>query len=88
MRIKEGFVIRDVLGQTVVVPTGEAGKDFTGMIKLNETGKDIWTALNEGKSEEQIVRMIIKEYDVTEERARAGVEKFLRNMMENGFLEM
>lgn len=88
MRIKEGFVIRDIMGQTIVVPTGEASKDFSGMIKLNETGKDIWNALNEGKSKEQIIQMIITEYDVTEERAKNGVENFLKLMEEKGFLEI
>ena len=35
MRIKEGFVLREVAGQVVVIATGEASKGFHGMIKLN-----------------------------------------------------
>ena len=39
VRIKDGFVLRDVAGQTVVIATGEASRDFHGMVKLNGTGR-------------------------------------------------
>ena len=42
MKIKEGFVLRDVVGQAVVIAVGEASKKFHGMINLNSTGKVIW----------------------------------------------
>lgn len=86
MKIKDGFVIREIMGQAVVVPTGEASENFTGMIKLNETGKDIWQALIDGKSEEEIVNLIVNEYDVTEEKAKNGVQKFLDKMKDKGFI--
>ena len=45
MKIKKGFVLRDVAGRSVVVATGAAAKRFRGMVMLNETGKEIWTNL-------------------------------------------
>mgnify|MGYP000829823905 CR=1 FL=1 len=42
MKIKKGFVLRDVAGRSVVVATGAAAKKFRGMIMLNDTGKEIW----------------------------------------------
>lgn len=36
IKIKEGFLLRKVAGDHVVVPVGEAGKVFHGMIRLNE----------------------------------------------------
>ena len=47
MRIKDGFVLREIAGQIMVIATGEASKNFHGMIKLNETGRDIFVALQE-----------------------------------------
>lgn len=38
MKIKEGFIIRQVGGENIVVPIGKMGKDFHGMIKLNDSG--------------------------------------------------
>ena len=42
MRIKKGFVVREIAGQSIVVALGGANKVFNGMIKLNETGRIIW----------------------------------------------
>ena len=39
MKIKEGYVLREVAGQAVVIAVGEASKTFHGMINLNETGR-------------------------------------------------
>ena len=38
MKIKEGFILRNVAGSFVVVPVGDATIDFNGMMNLNETG--------------------------------------------------
>ena len=86
MRIKDGFVVRDIMGQCVVVATGEASEDFSGMIKLNDTGKDIWQGVADGKSEEEIVDLIVKEYDVDEDHAKNSVEKFIGDMKGKGFI--
>ena len=42
MKIKNGFVVRKVGGESVVVPVGEMSKEFHGMINLNETGAFLW----------------------------------------------
>ncbi len=86
MKIKDGFVVRDIMGQCVVVATGEASQDFSGMIKLNETGKDIWEGVASGKSEDEIVDFIVSEYDVEENRAKDSVKKFLTDMKDKGFI--
>ena len=49
MKIKEGFVLRTVMGNNVVVAVGEASKSFRGMIKLNGTATAIWKLIEEGK---------------------------------------
>lgn len=86
MKIKEGFVVRDIMGQCVVVATGEASEDFSGMIKLNDTGKDIWEAVAAGKSEEEIIDYIVSEYDVERDRAEVSVKKFITDMKDKGFI--
>ena len=41
MKIKNGFVAKEIAGQYVVVALGQASKIFNGIIKLNESGKFI-----------------------------------------------
>lgn len=86
MKIKEGFVLRKVADQYVVIATGEASKDFYGMVKLNESGADIWQGLMDGCDETGLVQRLMDKYDLEEEKAKESVEKFLKEMESAGFL--
>lgn len=86
MRIKNGFVLREVAGQIMVIATGEASKDFHGMIKLNSTGKEIWLALQEGMAEADIAMRLQEKFDVELEKAIADTHAFIEQMKEMGFI--
>lgn len=86
MRIKEGFVLREVAGKTVVIATGEASKTFHGMVKLNATGRAIWQGLAEGRPADEIAADLAKRYEVDEARARADVDAFVERARAAGFL--
>lgn len=86
MRIKDGFVLRDVAGQAVVIATGEASKDFHGMIKLNKTGRLIWEGLAAGDADAQIAARLAQRYDVAPEQAAADVAAFVDKARAEGFL--
>lgn len=86
MRIKQGFVLREIAGQVMVIATGEASKDFHGMIKLNQTGKEIWQSLQEGHSEVQIIQHLQDKYDVEPQQAEQDVTNFISKMREMGFI--
>lgn len=87
MKIKEGFVYREIMGQGVVVPTEKASMEFSGMVKLNETGAFIWKKIQQGGSIEVIVEELLKEYDVSKEQAEASVQRFVSDMTQKGILE-
>lgn len=86
MKMKSGFVMREVAGQYVVIAIGEASKTFHGMIKLNSTGKDIWEGLESGFEEQQIVDLLMDKYQVSQEQVREDVQEFLKQMKEVGIL--
>ena len=88
MKIKEGFVLREVMGQSVAVPVGENSKQFHGMIKLNATGAEIWKDLEKGLTKEQIAQRIVDEYESVElEEALFKVEQFLIKLQDAGIAE-
>lgn len=87
MKIRSGFILREVLGSPMVVATGDAARNFHGMIKLNETAGFIWRRLQDGLTEPQIAAKLAEVYDVSQERAAADVAALLRQMDEHGFLE-
>ena len=86
MQLKDGFILRSVAGENVVVPTGE-DLNLNMMITLNETGKLLWERLSQGAGEEELVALLLKEYEVDEETAKAHVARFVGKMRENGFLK-
>ena len=76
MKIKSGFVIREIAGQYMAVPVGERVNDLHGMIALNETGAFIWKLLEDEKTEEDLARALTEEYEVSYEKALEAVREF------------
>lgn len=85
MKIKEGFILRKIAGQTVVLPTG-GDLDLNMMITLNETGAFLWGHLQEETDEAALVRALLAEYDVTPEIAAKAVAAFVEKLKKNDFL--
>ena len=76
MKIKSGFVIREIAGQYMAVPVGERVNDLHGMIALNETGAFIWKLLEDEKTEEDLAGALTEEYEVSYEKALEAVREF------------
>jgi hypothetical protein len=87
MKIKKGFVLRKVGGESVVVPVGEMSKQFHGMINLNETGNFLWNFFTEEHTKEEAVAALCAEYDVEADIAAGDVAKFMEILQEQGFAE-
>lgn len=78
MKIKPGFILRQLAGENVVVPVGAAGESFNGMIRLNETGVLLWRELSQGAEKEALAEKLLETYGgVTREQALADVGEFL-----------
>ncbi len=86
MKLKEGFILRTVAGETVVVPTGD-DLDLNMMITLNDTGKFLWEQLAKGAEEAELTAALLAEYDVDEQTAQNHVALFLKKLNEHGFLQ-
>ncbi len=87
MKIKDGFVIRKVMGNYVVVATGEASRNFHGMVKLNDTAAEIWEHISAGLSVDQMVSDMLEKYDVDGEKLRGDIETTVKTFEKQGFIE-
>jgi len=87
MKIKNGFVLRRVLDEAIVIPSGEASKSFNGMIKLNDTAAFIWEAIAGGKSLPEIAKSLSEEYGISVEKATEDANKMIEKLLTEGFLE-
>ena len=86
MKIKDGFVIRQVAGCYVIMNLGQE-LNLGGMITLNETGALIWDSVANGLSEDEIAKRITEEYEVSEETALEDVRNFICKMKEADVFE-
>ena len=86
MKIKDGYIVREVAGQIVVLPSGD-DLDLNVMITLNGTGKFLWEILQKGAQKEDLVSAILANYDADEPTAKSAVDGFVAELEKNGFLE-
>jgi len=82
MRIRDGFVVRDVAGAAVALPIGERVIDFNGLLSLNSTGRVLWERLAVGCSESDLVESLTAGYRVTPEDAQQDVRAFIAVLRE------
>lgn len=63
MKLLRELVVREVMGEILLIPVGENHDSFNGVITTNEIGKFIFARLEKAKDEEEMVQMIENEYD-------------------------
>ncbi len=85
MKLKEGFILREVAGDIVVIPSGDT-LDLNMMITLNETARFLWERLERGAEEADLVAALLQEYELTEAHAQKSVAAFVEKLKENDLL--
>lgn len=86
MKIKEGYILGSVAGESVVLPTGD-DLDINVMITLNDTARFLWEQLQVDKTEEDLLQAVIVNYkDVDVDEAKRFISEFVNNLKEHDFL--
>ena len=86
MKLKRGFIMREIAGEIIVVPSGDE-LNLNMMITLNDTGRFLWQRLEAGSTLDELVQAMLEEYEVDKQTACAGAERFVSKLQERGFLE-
>ncbi len=89
MKRKDGFVLREVCGEKVIVGEGLGAIDFGKLLSLNDTAAWLWNKAGElGEfTAESLADALCEEYDVTPETALADVKKLLAQWQDLGIVE-
>lgn len=83
MKIKDGFLIKNIANEWVAVPIGTRTSEISGLVSLSDTGKFLWELLKDEKSENDLVTAMLDEYDVDEQTARVDVKEYLDYLKDN-----
>lgn len=73
MRVDKEFVLREIAGDYIIIPTGKTVLEFNGLITVNEVGVSIWNMLQKEVTFDKLVQGILDEYDVEEQVAREDI---------------
>ena len=86
MKLKLQLVKREIAGDVILVPVGEATTKLKGLLTVNETGAAIWDALPDAENEEAIVDRLYETFDAERDVLRNDVDAFLAQLRELGIL--
>ncbi|MBO5548911.1 MAG: PqqD family protein [Prevotella sp.] len=89
MKQKEGFILREVCGERVIVAEGLKTIDFGKLISLNETAAWLWGKAGEmgDFSIDQLTDALCAEYEVDAAQARKDVTAMVSQWQEIGIIE-
>ncbi|MBD8946517.1 MAG: PqqD family protein [Clostridiales bacterium] len=87
MKIKDGFLVKKILDDYLVVPTGDNIVDFAVAVSLNESGAFLWEQLKSDRTKEDLVRALMAEYEAVDNAtAEKDVVEFISLLKSHGFL--
>ena len=87
MKIKEGFILRSICGEFVVVGEGLAQVNFNKMLSLNESAAYLWKAVQDKEfTVEDLTRLLLDEYDVDEATAAKDAKALAEKWIEVGIV--
>ncbi len=82
MTIRKQLVKREIAGDVILVPVGDASLTLQGLLTLNETGELLWDTLPNAADEAALVRALTEAYEVDEATAQADVRAFMARLRE------
>jgi len=85
---KGEYVVREIGGETILVPVRSGVAELDAVYTLNEVGSVIWTGVSEGRSFREIVEAVVASFEVPEESAARDSEEFLVALQERGLVEI
>lgn len=77
MIIKKELLKRQIAGETILIPVGKTVYDSHGLFAMNELGAFLWDLLPDAQSEDDLVKAVLAEYEVSEDVACRDIAEFL-----------
>ena len=63
MKAKSGFVLRDVVGEKILMPVGENITKFNGAVLLNTVSAFVWEKMQEPVSREALLQAVLDKFE-------------------------
>ena len=87
MKIKKGYILRQINDKFLVAAVGKESKKFGGYILLNDTGEFLWKKLEKGIDEDKLCVAFCDEYGIDKTTAQNDIEEFLKPLKGANIIE-
>lgn len=87
MKIKEGYILKEVAGANIVIATGAQKMEFNGIMTFNSVGAEVFNMLDGANTVEDIVQKIATDYGVEQGRVSEDVNKLIAKMKDHNLIE-
>ena len=87
MKAKEGFVLRNIVNEYILMPVGDNISRFNGTILMNPVSALVWEKLQNTVSKADLLQAIVDEFEVDKAVAEADLDKLLNTLRGYGVIE-
>lgn len=88
MKVKQGFNLRTVCGENIIVAEGLSNIDFSRIISLNESAAYLWKNIQGIDFDaDKLAGLLTEEYEVEKETAQRDAETLITQWQEAGLIE-
>ena len=86
MKIEPNFEIVQIADDYMLVPVGDKIEQFNGTVVLNEVAAFLVGKMKTDITEEQLIDLVMEEYEVDKETAKEDIEKVILDMKKIGII--
>lgn len=86
MKLNSELIHRNIIGEDIFIPIGQTALEKNGVFVMSPVGARIWELLSQGEDTNQLVPLLLEEYEVEPEVLEADVAEFLSELSRLGLL--
>ena len=89
MKVKNGFNLREVCGENIIVAEGDENIDFSNIISMNESSAYLWQEVQKlnNFTIDTLTQLLCEQYEIDEETAKKDVTTLATQWAAAGIIE-
>ena len=87
MKLKNNFVLKQIAGETVAIYVNKDTADLRRAVSLNGSAKEMFEALQNGASKQEIISLLTENYNISKEQATNDANAFIELLCSNNLLD-
>ena len=87
MKMNPDFEIVEIAEEYIAVPTGRMALSYGGLVSLTEAAAFLLKSMKENRTEEELVQLLLDNYDVDPAIASADVSRLIQKFNELRLIE-